>query len=50
MTASVPDRLAGRLILRGDPWYEQARTGRIFKRAARTGSRRRCSSPRATRT
>ena len=30
MTASVPDRLAGRLILRGDPGYEQARTGRIF--------------------
>jgi len=30
MTVSRPDRLAGRLILRGDPRYEQARTGRIF--------------------
>ncbi len=29
MTASH-DRLAGRLLLRGDPLYEQARTGRIF--------------------
>ena len=29
MTASQ-DRLAGRLVLRGDPLYEQARTGRIF--------------------
>jgi FAD/FMN-containing dehydrogenase len=30
MTGSGPDRLAGRLIVRGDPRYEQARTGRIF--------------------
>src|SRR5580693_723389 len=30
MTASLPDGLAGRLVLRGDPLYEQARTGRIF--------------------
>jgi FAD/FMN-containing dehydrogenase len=30
MTAAQPGRLAGRLFLRGDPGYEQARTGRIF--------------------
>jgi FAD/FMN-containing dehydrogenase len=30
MTAVRPDRLAGRLLLRGDPGYERARTGRIF--------------------
>jgi len=30
MTGPVPDRLAGRVIVRGDPRYEQARTGRIF--------------------
>jgi FAD/FMN-containing dehydrogenase len=30
MTVSLSDRLAGRLILRGGPLYEQARTGRIF--------------------
>ena len=30
MTAPLPDGLAGRLFLRGDPGYEQARTGRIF--------------------
>src|SRR5580658_2715255 len=28
--SSRHDRLAGRLILRGEPGYEQARTGRIF--------------------
>ncbi len=30
VTAPLPARLAGRLLLRGDPGYEQARTGRIF--------------------
>jgi FAD/FMN-containing dehydrogenase len=30
MTTPPADRLAGRLIRRGDPLYEQARTGRIF--------------------
>jgi FAD/FMN-containing dehydrogenase len=30
MTAPVGYGLAGRLLLRGDPGYEQARTGRIF--------------------
>jgi FAD/FMN-containing dehydrogenase len=30
MTAPVGSGLAGRLLLRGDPGYEQARTGRIF--------------------
>jgi FAD/FMN-containing dehydrogenase len=30
MTASSCDRLAGRLVLRGEPLYEQARTRRIF--------------------
>jgi FAD/FMN-containing dehydrogenase len=30
MTAPSRDRLAGRLLLRGDAGYEQARTGRIF--------------------
>jgi FAD/FMN-containing dehydrogenase len=30
MTAPPYDRLTGRLLLRGDPLYEQARTGRIF--------------------
>ena len=30
MTAPPRDRFAGRLLLRGDPGYEQARTGRIF--------------------
>jgi FAD/FMN-containing dehydrogenase len=30
MTAALPDGLAGRLLLRGDPRYEQARVGRIF--------------------
>ena len=33
MTARRPDRLAGRLLLRGEPGYEQARTGRIFNGA-----------------
>ena len=27
---TVPDQFTGRLLLRGDPGYEQARTGRIF--------------------
>jgi len=30
MTAALADGLAGRLLLRGDPRYEQARVGRIF--------------------
>jgi FAD/FMN-containing dehydrogenase len=30
VTVPSPDRLAGRLLLRGEPGYEQARTGRIF--------------------
>ena len=30
MTAALRDQLGGRLFLRGDPGYEQARTGRIF--------------------
>jgi len=30
MTTAPADRLAGRLIMRGEPLYEQARTGRIF--------------------
>ena len=30
MTAPPRDRLAGRLLRRGDPGYEQARVGRIF--------------------
>jgi FAD/FMN-containing dehydrogenase len=30
MTAPARDRLAGRLLLRGDPGYEQARVDRIF--------------------
>ena len=29
-TTGARDRLAGRLVLRGDPGYEQARVGRIF--------------------
>jgi hypothetical protein len=50
MTAAQPGRLAGRLFLRGDPGYEQARTGRIFNAAGRTGSRRQCSWRPAMRT
>ena len=30
MTAALRDQLGGRLFLRGDPGYEQARSGRIF--------------------